>query len=398
MAEDFRQIEAMLQKLEHGHIHIAVFGRVSVGKSALLNALLGKDQFSTSPLHGETRQASHAQWEAYDAGGVYLIDTPGINEIAGEEREQMAHEVASRSDLVIFVVDGDVTDTELHALRVVTEENRPVLLVLNKTDRYTLDERELLIKAISDRVQGLVPGRQITTAAAAPATRTYILQDTEGNEIEELRQPPLDIAQVRQLLWEILEREGKTLAALNASLFAGKLSDSVTRKIIELRKSIAQKLIQNYCLAKGILVAVNPVPVSDLIAAIAVDSSMIVHLSYIYGLPMTRRQSGKLITTIFTQLGLLMGTVWATHLLSSVLKGSTFGLSTILTASAQGAVAWYATYIVGKSAEYYFQHGKSWGEGGPKQVVNRILDGIDKDSMLQEARASIRGRIKSIAE
>ena len=53
----------------------------------------------------------------YDAGGVFLIDTPGINEVSGETREQLAHDVASRSDLVMFVVDGDITDTELKALR-----------------------------------------------------------------------------------------------------------------------------------------------------------------------------------------------------------------------------------------------------------------------------------------
>ena len=55
LGEDYQQVESMLAKLEHGHIHIAVFGRVSVGKSALVNALLGEQRFATSPLHGETR-------------------------------------------------------------------------------------------------------------------------------------------------------------------------------------------------------------------------------------------------------------------------------------------------------------------------------------------------------
>ena len=117
LADEYQQLQLLLEKIEHGHIHIAVFGRVSVGKSALLNALLGEVRFSTSPLHGETTRAAHAQWQEYDAGGVFLIDTPGINEVAGEERERLAHDVASRCDLVLFVVDGDITDTELRALR-----------------------------------------------------------------------------------------------------------------------------------------------------------------------------------------------------------------------------------------------------------------------------------------
>jgi len=119
------------------------------------------------------------------------------------------------------------------------------------------------------------------------------------------------------------------------------------------------------------------------------------HLSRVYGLPLTRKESGQLIGTIFRQVGLVMGAVWATHLVSSILKVSTFGISTLVTATAQGAVAYYATYIVGQSARQYFQRGKSWGAGGPKRVVNELLDSIDKESILQEAQEAIRSRLKN---
>ena len=99
LQDDYHQIEAMLDRLEHGHLHIAAFGRVSVGKSATLNALLGEERFTTSPLHGETRETQMGQWQEWRTGGVYLVDTPGINEVDGVERERMAREVASRADL-----------------------------------------------------------------------------------------------------------------------------------------------------------------------------------------------------------------------------------------------------------------------------------------------------------
>ena len=99
LAEDYAQVQAMLDKLEHGHIHIAVFGRVSVGKSALVNALLGEERFSISPLHGETRKEDRHPWQSLREGRVVLIDTPGINEIGGETRESMARDVAARADV-----------------------------------------------------------------------------------------------------------------------------------------------------------------------------------------------------------------------------------------------------------------------------------------------------------
>jgi hypothetical protein len=46
LAHDYDAVQAMLDKLEHGHLHLSAFGRVSTGKSSLLNALIGEDTFS----------------------------------------------------------------------------------------------------------------------------------------------------------------------------------------------------------------------------------------------------------------------------------------------------------------------------------------------------------------
>ena len=131
LATDYAEVAAMLERLEQGQLHIVAFGRVSVGKSAMLNALLGENRFSTSPLHGETKTTQRGQLREYVDGGVFLIDTPGINEVDGEERELLAREVANRADLVLFIVDGDLTESETSALRAIADMNRPILLVLN---------------------------------------------------------------------------------------------------------------------------------------------------------------------------------------------------------------------------------------------------------------------------
>jgi small GTP-binding protein len=395
LADDYRQVHAMLEKLEHGHIHVAAFGRVSVGKSATLNALLGERHFSTSPLHGETKATQMGQWEEYGSGGVYLIDTPGLNEVAGEEREQLANEVAARADLVLFIVDGDLTESEIRALRVLVARQRPIILVFNKVDRYTREERELLKTSLLRHTAGFVDPRNIVCTSAMPAERLVILVDSEGNETETVRQPAPDVAALKTRLWELLEAEGKTLAALNASLFASDLSDQVGRRILAAKRKLGARMIRSYCIAKGVAVALNPIPVADLFAAAAVDVGLVLHLSKLYGLPLSRTEAGSLIKTIVTQMTLFMGTVWAVNFVSSALKLGTGGLSTLLTGTAQGAVAYYATYVVGQAAETFLAQGKSWGELGPKHVIRDILEGIDRDSVLAQARADIAGRLRS---
>jgi len=393
LIHDYEAVQGMLDKIEHGHLHLSVFGRVSTGKSSLLNALIGEERFSVSPIHGETRYSSMEAWNEVDTGGVFLIDTPGLDEAGGEDREALAREVAGRSDLVIFVLDGDITETELEALRAVLAQGRPVIVALNKADLYTSAESDALLQSIRAKTEGLIDPGHVIVAAAQPRAQVVVEVDSAGEEVttERVRDP--DVGNLRLKLWEILESEGKTLAALNASLFAADLSDQVGRRILAARKELGDRMVQTYCVGKGIAVALNPVPVADLFAAAFIDVGMVVHLSRVYDLPLSRKEAGSIVKVIVAESAALMTTVWALHLVSSALKVGTLGLSTILTAGAQGAIAYYSTYLVGEAAGKYLAEGKSWGDGGPKKVVKEILDSLDRDTVLNDAKREIQARL-----
>lgn len=395
LAQDYDDVKNMLAKLEHGHIHLSVFGRVSTGKSSLLNALICKPAFAVSPLHGETRHSAIEPWDEVESGGVYLIDTPGLDEAGGEEREMLAREVTQRSDLVIFVVDGDMTETELDALKSLLSKGCPVVIALNKTDLFTAEETRRLLESLRRRTDGVVSADHIVAVAAEPRPQTVIEVDANGAEQSTERQRVPDIETLRLKLWEILNAEGKTLAALNASLFASDLSDQVGKRILAARREIGDKLVRTYCVGKGIAVAFNPLPVADLFAAAFIDVGMVVHLSRVYGLPLGQREAGSLVGVIAAESAAIMATVWAIHLGSSALKLGTAGLSTVATAAAQGAVAYYSTLVVGRVAAEYLSKGKSWGEAGPKKVVQRILDSLDRDTVLRDAKREIQARLRS---
>ena len=392
--EDFTQVEQMLDKLATGALHIAVFGRVSVGKSALGNALLGREAFQTGVLHGTTRKRDAQRWQEVDGQGLHLIDTLGINELSGEERERLAFDVAAISDLVIFVVDGDMTQAEVAALSTLSKTRRPLLLALNKADRYSDDERERLLARLRQHAAGMVRAEDVVACAAQPADRVLVRVDADGGETQQREPQAADVGVLARRLTSIAEREGKTLAALNAGLFAGDLSDRVAQRVAASRRELADRLIRNYCLAKGVAVALNPIPVADLLAAASLDVALVLHLGKVYGTPLTRAEAGTLIATICAQLAALMGAIWGVHLVASALKGISAGLSTVVTAGAQGALAWYATELVGRAAEHYLLHGKSWGEQGAKRAVEDIVNSLDRDSILREARAAILARLR----
>ncbi|MCP4011305.1 MAG: DUF697 domain-containing protein [Proteobacteria bacterium] len=395
LQSEYAKLGEMLARLENQHLHIVVFGRVSVGKSSLLNALIGENLFSVSVLHGETTQTRQAEWQTREADGVFLIDTPGINEAYGDAREQLALDAAQVADLVLFVVDGDITEIEMLALKALLVTARPMVLIINKADQYTQAQQAILKQSIIDKVSGMIDPKNILFAAASPPDQTLIRLDEHGNEVQSQRSRPADINALQTRLWEIIETEGKTLSALNASLFAGNLSAQLGQKIIQARESLGQETIRLYCISKGIAVALNPLPVADLLAAAAIDVGMVIHLSRIYGLPMTKAEAGDLIKSIAGQMLALYGTFWAIHLASSALKISTAGISTVVTGVAQGGVAWYSTLVVGEAAEAYLAKGKSWGTAGPKLVVKKILADLDRDSVIQNAKTEIRRVLKS---
>jgi len=278
-------------------------------------------------------------------------------------------------------------------LRALLAQGRPVLLALNKSDLFTSDEQVALLQSIRDKTDGMLEPAHILAVAAQPRPQIVVEVDDSGNETECERPRESDVEKLRLRLWDILDAEGKTLAALNASLFAADLSDQVGRRILAARREIGEKLVRTYCVGKGIAVAFNPVPVADLFAAAFIDVGMVVHLSRVYDLPLSQKEAGSLVKVIVAESAALMGTVWALHLVSSALKVGTAGLSTIVTAGAQGAIAYYSTYVVGQVASKYLGQGKSWGEGGPKHVIKQILNSLDRDTVLADARREIQVRL-----
>jgi small GTP-binding protein len=393
LSSEFDEIESISSKLRNGEVHIAAFGRVGVGKSSLLNALLQRKTFSTSPLHGETKKEFRADWRTLREGQVVLIDTPGIDELDGKNREQLARKISKRSDIILMLCDGDLTDSEFNALKTLCEGQRAVLLVLNKSDRYTGSELGLLLKRLNERCEALLPPDRIIAASAAPRPEIVIELDQGGLETERSRERPPDTTQLKEQLWSLLEKEGQALAALNAALFASELDEKVATRIVAARKAVADEIIRKYCLGKGLLVALNPVPVTDLLAAAGGDIAMVIHLGEVYGFRLSRREASRLLVTISAQLVALMGAYWGMNLVSSALKTASAGLSTALTAAAQGTLAWYATYLTGKMAQTWFSRGKSWGKAGPRETARSILASLDRESMIKTARNDITSRL-----
>ena len=402
LSRDGIQLRQMLKKLRDGRVDIVVFGEISTGKSAMINALIGEEAASVSAEGGWTRESWLVAWDkcGYHVPGladskVALIDTPGINEVGGEARAQLARDAAAHGDLILFVTDSDLNLTEYESLKQLIDTNRPVIVVLNKRDLYTQQELDELICGIRDeRFADALPNEDLVVTAADPRAIEYVIEEADGTTRTEMRSPGPDTEALRARILDVLGRDGKSLLALNAALFASDKSDKIASVKVKMRERKASRLIWTYAGSKAVATAANPVPLLDIFGGTLVDASQIAALGKVYDIKMTRRNAAGLIKAIVMAAGWVTLSQVATHLGAGFIKGITAGTGTLVTAPVQGAAAGYGSYIVGQAAKYYLEHGASWGGKSPKAVVADIIANTDKDSVIQKLKDEVRKKLK----
>lgn len=395
----------MLDKLETERLQIAVFGAVSRGKSSLLNALLGRSIFETGPTHGVTRSSRAVRWTVPSAvGTVELVDTPGIDEVNGAARATLAQEVGQSSDLILFVVAGDMTQIECEALSQLREAGKPILLVFNKIDQFPETDRlEIYRKIRDDRLKELVSPDEIVMVAAAPLV-AQVVQRSDGSLSAQLERGEPQVDDLKLKILDVLAREGKALVALNSMLYAQAAGDRILARKLALRDRAAERLIWNGTIGKAVAVALNPVVVLDLIGGAVIDTATILALSRLYGVPMGQRGAIALMKTIAIGLGSLSAGEWIARLGLSALKGL-LGLSTVATggaaavpylsiAATQAAIAGVSSYAIGQAAKTYLANDASWGPDGPKAAIARILAALDEDSIVKRIEAELRAKLR----
>jgi GTPase len=422
---EIQQLQAMLAKLEQHVVHIAVFGMVSRGKSSLLNALLGQPIFTTGPVHGVTRTSQQASWNVEIVSNqtdpddvirvslsgtgrsrIELIDTPGIDEIDGQARETMAREVAKQADLILFVVAGDITRVEYEALADLRNASKPILLVFNKIDQYPeADRLEIYQKIRDDRVRSLLSPNEILMAAAAPLVAVP-KQRPDGTWSAELVTGPPQIDDLKLKILEILDREGKALLALNTLLYADDINEQLLERKLAIRDHAVNQMIWHSATAKALVIALNPFTFLDIISSAAIDVALILTLSKIYGIPMTRQDAIGLLRNIAIAMGGISISELLTTLGLSSLKGA-LGLAAPMTggaslvpyvsvAIAQAAVAGVSSYGIGQVAKQYLANGASWGPNSPKVIAREILASMDQPYILNRLKMELQSKLSPI--
>ena len=315
------KIPQLQSELDRESIKLTVTGGKSVGKTTLIEVLQNQNLASvefqeTSPLFIQGNS-----------------DTEAIDN-------------AVKSDFVLFLTNGDLTETEFQSLEQLKAKNQRLMLVYNKQDRCLPDERASVLLSLKQRVVNVA-------ATAASPQPIKVRKHLEDNSVQEwIEQPAPDIQDLNQKLDKVLAHRQQLVLA--TTMRKAKLLKSETKDLLNgIRKLRANPVIEQYQWISAAAAFANPVPALDILATAAINAQMVVDLGGVYQQKFSLEQ-GKTVAGEMGSLMLKLGLVeLSTKTISTVLKSN--AVTFVAGGVVQGVSAAYLTRIAGLALIEYFE-------------------------------------------
>lgn len=134
-------------------IHIAIAGKRNSGKSSLLNMMTGQRLAIVSDVPGTTTDPVSKAIEINPLGPCVLIDTAGFDDdgTLGEDRVEQTRKIFGKADAVIMVCSDTDMAQEMQWKKMADDKGIPTVWVLGKSDAYTADELEKMIRIMTEK-------------------------------------------------------------------------------------------------------------------------------------------------------------------------------------------------------------------------------------------------------
>jgi len=330
---DIISFNQQLFRLKEKKIRIGAYGKSGVGKSSVLNSLLEKDIFKTDIINGTTREIQAEEWKFKDQSlnSIELLDSPGFD-FCDIKFPDKFYSSINHSDLILFVVSGDLNRNELNEISSFIKDGKKIILILNKIDLFNKNE----LKEIIENIKFKLP----------KDLNIPIIINNENN--------------LKNYITKLINQYGEKLLTLNSIQSADKLFLRIKEQRLKRRQKLAQSTIGKFSTIKASAVALNPFIFFDVAGSFALDTALISELSKIYGLKLKGESKRKIFKNIsinnlylgFTQVGINT----SFNLIKKVILLSapfTNGLSLLPygpIAIIQAAIAVHSTKILGKLA------------------------------------------------
>ena len=278
------ELQDLAARQASGAVHLCFFGEISAGKSSLIKALVPDANVVIDVVGGSTADVRHYRWRNDAGTEILLTDVPGTG---GHEAglDEVATEEAKRSHLVLFVCDSDLTRAEIAAIKALLQFDKPIILVLNKADRYSADEQAALLQKLLQRIDELggEVHRDHVVAVSAGGKAEVIERRADGNEETVRRERSADIGVLVVAINRLLSDDTQPLDARREravfQIAAEKLEVAESEYRIQRSEQIIRSATRKAVI--GAMAAVSPG--TDILVQGYIGTTMTQELCKIYG-------------------------------------------------------------------------------------------------------------------
>ena len=301
-----REIEQLQERKQAGRIYVALFGDVSTGKSSIIKALLPESQskvinaIDTNVQGGSTQDIHQYTWKSSSGDELVLTDLPGRNEAQGL-LDEMAEDEAVRAQIVIYVTDSDLSRSQFEDIQQLQSFGKPMIVALNKSDRFTDDEKTLIQTRFNERFNHT----DADNSDAQASIRLVFVQSggeeeivkiyPDGREEKIIRERKADVSALAEALQTEIDSQSELLETLrDASVFV-LVKQKLDKAKVAHQQEKAESIIKSST-RKAVLGALASVsPGSDLVIQGVLGTQMVKQLCALYNVPVRQLDIDKLL-------------------------------------------------------------------------------------------------------
>jgi GTP-binding protein EngB required for normal cell division/uncharacterized protein (DUF697 family) len=278
------ELKELAGRSASGKVHLCFFGTISAGKSSLLRALVPDADVTIDVVGGSTATIRHYRWRNDAGTEIVLTDVPGTS---GHDAglSELALEEARRAHIVLFVCGGDLTRAEVAAVRELSALDKPLILVMNKADRYDLEEQAHLLHRLLDRLQDM--GGELTrdrVVAGSAGGETEVIERTKDGGESVVRRPrPADVGVLVVAINRLLEADRAPLDARRDRAVFQLAAEKLAAAEFAYREQRAEQIIRSST-RKAIIGALAAIsPGTDILIQGFIGTAMTRELCKLYG-------------------------------------------------------------------------------------------------------------------
>ena len=315
-------------ELNRKEISIAVTGGKSVSKSTVIKVLKISPTLPGLSLH--------------------FSETAPLFSVVGENSDVVTLSEMQKSDFVLFLTNGDLTDSEFQVLQQLKAAKQPSLLVFNKQDQYQPDQRATVLQSLKQRI-----GANVVGTAASPVPVKVRKHQEDGSFQEWMEQPTPDIQQLTQQIGEVVGQQTEQLVCNTTNRKVLLLKAEAKNCLNGVRRDQATPFVEKYQWIAAAAAFANPVPVLDILATAAITAQMVIDLGNIYQQKISLEQAQQVAGTMGS-LMLKLGLVeLSTKAVTGILKTNV--ATFVAGGMVEGVSAAYLTRVAGLSLVAYFE-------------------------------------------